>query len=99
MVVIKEIFEANSKMRFLEDLCNLVVSVYAKYEGHAAKTVGGVGFLRVTGLSKSAIAKFHLTVSCLMVETSNLANMMRNNLWGYNTSSIKFGEIFYIFFL
>ena len=32
-------------MRLLEAFCNLVVSVCAKLEGYAAKTVGGVGFL------------------------------------------------------
>ena len=44
-----------SKIGLLEDLCNLVVSVCAKFEGCAAKTVGGVGFLRVTGFSKKAL--------------------------------------------
>ena len=34
---------------------NLVVSVCAKFEECAAKTVGGVGFLRVTGFSKKAL--------------------------------------------
>ena len=32
--------------------CNLIVSACAKFEECAAKTVGGVGFLRVTGFSK-----------------------------------------------
>ena len=44
--------EKNSKIRLLKDLCSLVVSVPAKFEGCAAKNVGGVGFLRVTGFSK-----------------------------------------------
>ena len=50
--VLKKFWEANSKIRLLEALCNLVVSVCAKFEECAAKTVGGVGFLRVTGFSK-----------------------------------------------
>ena len=52
MVVLKNLWEANSKIRLLEDLHNLVVSIRGKFEGCAAKTVGGVAFLRVTGLSK-----------------------------------------------
>ena len=47
----KKIWDAISKNRVLEDHCNLVVSVCAKFERIAAKTVG-VGFLRVTGFSK-----------------------------------------------
>ena len=31
------------------------MTVCAKFEGCAAKTVGGVGFLRVTGFSKKAL--------------------------------------------
>ena len=41
--------EENWKTGLLEDLCNLVVSVCAKFEGCAVKTVGGVWLLRVTG--------------------------------------------------
>ena len=37
-------WEGNSKIRLLEALCNLVVSVCAKFEECATKTVGGVGF-------------------------------------------------------
>ena len=51
----KKILEANSKIRLLEDLYNLVVSVCAKFEGCNAKSVGGVGFLRVTSFSKKAL--------------------------------------------
>ena len=43
--VLKKFWEANSKIRLLEVLCNLVVSVCAKFEECAAKTVRGVGFL------------------------------------------------------
>ena len=50
----KKIWKENSKIWLLEALCNLVVSVCAKFEGFAAKTVGGVGFLRVVGFSKKA---------------------------------------------
>ena len=39
----KKIWEATQKIW----LCSLVVSVCAKFEDCAAKTVGGVGFLRV----------------------------------------------------
>ena len=59
------------------------MSISAKFEGYAAKTVGGVEILRVTGSKKSVIAnyaKFRLMVASLMVHTSNLANMLRNNL-------------------
>ena len=52
-VVLRKIREANSKFRILEDLCNLVASVCAKFEGCAAKTVGEVGFLRVTVFKKA----------------------------------------------
>ena len=41
----KKISESNSRIWLLEDLCNIVVSVCAKFEECAAKTVGGVGFL------------------------------------------------------
>ena len=41
-------WEANSKIRLLEDLRNLAVNVWEKFEGCPAKTVGGVGFFRVT---------------------------------------------------
>ena len=44
--------KANSKIRLLEDICDLVVSVSAKFEGCAVKTVGGVGFLRVIDFEK-----------------------------------------------
>ena len=36
-----------SKIRLLEALCHLVVSIFSKFEGCAAKTVGGIGLLRV----------------------------------------------------
>ena len=49
---LKEFWDANSNIRLLGDLHNWVVSVCAKFEGCAAKTVGGVGLLRVTGFSK-----------------------------------------------
>ena len=42
--VIKKFWEANSKIRLLESLRNLVVSVCVKFEECAVKTVGGVGF-------------------------------------------------------
>ena len=42
----KKNWEANSKIRLQEDLYNLVFSFCAKFEGCAAKTVGGVGFAR-----------------------------------------------------
>ena len=51
----KKNLKANSKIRLLEALCNLVVSICAKFEGCAAKIVGEVGFLRVTGFSKKAL--------------------------------------------
>ena len=41
-------------------LCNSVASVCAKFEGCAAKTVGGVGFLRVTGFSKKHYCQISL---------------------------------------
>ena len=37
------------KIQLLENLCILILSVYAKFEGCAANTVGGAGLLRVTG--------------------------------------------------
>ena len=44
------------------------MSVCANFEECAAKTVGGVGFLKGTGFSKkSTIAKFCLTFASLMV--------------------------------
>ena len=43
----KKIWERNSKIRLLEDLRNLVVSVPAKLEGSYAKIVGVVGFCSV----------------------------------------------------
>ena len=46
---------ANSNIRLLEALCNLVLSVCAKYDGSDAKTVGGVAFLRVADFSKIAL--------------------------------------------
>ena len=49
-IVLKKNWEANLKIRLLEDLHNLVVSVCAKFEGCAAKTVG-VGFLKVKNYS------------------------------------------------
>ena len=55
MVVRKKFWEANSKIRLLEDFCNLVGSIWVKFQGCAAKTVGGVGFLTVTGFSKKAL--------------------------------------------
>ena len=57
------------------------MSVCAKCQGYAAKTVGEVGVLRVMGfLKRSTISKFRLTVASLMVQTSNLAKMLRNDL-------------------
>ena len=78
MVVLNNFLAANSKLLLLEDLCNLAVRACAKLEGSASKTVGGVGFLMV--FKKSTIAKFHLTVASLMVQTSTLANMLGKDL-------------------
>ena len=64
--------------------------VCAKFEGCAEKTLGGV----VGVFKKSTNAKFRLTVDSLMVPTSNLANMTRNNLECYISSLIKFEEPF-----
>ena len=67
------------------------MSVCAKFEGCAAKTIGEVGFLRVTVFfKKSTIAKFRLTVPSLMVQTLKLANMTRNAL-GY--CILKFDKV------
>ena len=51
----KKLWEANLKIRLLEDLHHSVVSVCAEFEGCATKTVGGVGFLSVTVFSKKAL--------------------------------------------
>ena len=42
-------------MGLLEDLCNSVVSICAKFEGCAAKPVERVGFLRVTVFFKKVL--------------------------------------------
>ena len=44
-IVLKKFWKANSKIRLQDALHNLVVSVCAKFEGSAAKTVTRVGFL------------------------------------------------------
>ena len=51
----KKFWKANSKIQLSEALCDLVVSVCAKFEGCAAKTVKEVRFFRVTGFSKIAL--------------------------------------------
>ena len=55
MVVLINFWNANSKIRLLEALFNLVVSICAKFGGCAAKTEEGVGFLRVPGFSKKSL--------------------------------------------
>ena len=52
MTVVKKNWEPNLNIGLLEDLCNLVVGVCAKFEGCAANTVGEVEFFKVTGFSK-----------------------------------------------
>ena len=51
----KKNWEASLKIWLLEDLRNLVGNARAKFEGCAAKTVGGVGFLRVTRFSRKLL--------------------------------------------
>ena len=51
----KYFWEANSKTRLLDDLCNLVVSVCAKLEGYAAKTLGGSRIFKDNGFFKKAL--------------------------------------------
>ena len=81
---LKKIWGPNSKIGLLEDLSNLVVSIPAKFEGCAAKIVGGVGFFSVTGFfQKSTIANFHLTVASMTKATSNFANRTTTNLECY----------------
>ena len=56
----------------------MVASVCAKFEACAAKTAGRVGFIKGNGFfKKSTIAKFRLTVASLMVQTPNLANLLK----------------------
>ena len=66
----------------LEDLINLVGSVLAKFEGCAAKNVGGVRFF---------IKRILLLI--FMTQTPSLANRTTSNLGEY-LGSISHGTVF-----
>ena len=74
------------------DLGNLDVCVRAKFEGCAAKTVKGVGFLRAPVFQKKNYCQIS-HYGCQFHGT-DLANKTRNDLGCYIISLIKFDEVF-----
>ena len=81
------------KLKITADLCNLAVCVFAKFEGCAAKTLGGVGiFKEAIFFKKKALSPNF--ASRLPVGQFKLSEMTRNDLWCDITSLIKFDDVF-----
>ena len=73
--------ETNSKIRFLEDLHNLVLSFSLKSEACNEKILGGVGFPSLRGfLEKKAIANIRRMVASLVIPTSNFGKEITNDI-------------------